>query len=989
MACQVFRNKESGEIERVINSRGKESKLFQALLKEFGNDRELALDAWAISQTESFLKENPLGRKHEATLESVMDYYEKISSVGAANFREPNLDDTIKDISGIDSRDIREQLVNDKANYIANKMLDNHSRTGKYEYKIPWSKDKIVLEGKENIKANNAKIRAFAESAVDRDRRFNKELSNSLEEFSEQATPGEKVTELPLNWSEPIKKVVGELNTNNKILHLRNGERIISYKSLKDHPKFKDLHSKFFDETDFNPMVKVYEDSVGNMHVSIFDVASERFDKNLRFDKSGAFSLAHDNPAEFARQKLSLLANEEGLRKTKLLFAAMAMKKTNPKVLFDRIVLTNTRRGGQQMSMYIPHYLSEMKKIVQVPEVMAGMGETMKKFFEDETLYDPQHYKQDYIGALVDNYRALIDKIESSAAAFTNMTPEQAKFVERLNNTIDRLNENYKEDTIFSREVETIYKDRMSQIIKKHNGDKESIRNHEDDGPEFKLLSEALEELGRRGSVRLNAKFVDLTWLQRMMKGNYNMTNPVIRWVVATTKSRLDKVGTRYQREVLERLAKPLDLLKKVHGANLAGGLVDKGWKYYDPLFIKKTMRDKEGKEVNVETGEIHFRIKQADGSYKYSDNLSITNRPSDAALDVGGHIVQMVRDYFIELKEAQGYKKKDAEEWYEENWKDGMIPVMKKRASEKVGELKITEAAKQAFERYSNSDEHFNDLASRSEYDQPHEIASRFIGQAEGGAFGGKNRASMLGFELDSNGEHILGDKAKNVDFEKNLEVVMAYLAMNTITKVEMEKIMPEFYAAQSIMYNYEKHGDADMRQTQLWLQDFMDFMVKGKRKGLFGGFTGSKNESGALKMVGKNKVHTISADNFVHSAGAMATYGMIAGNIFIDGTNLLTNIFGSVSFSVASHLANTGFFGIKEWTKAAGHYIKNRKLVDEIMKEYRVADMDLNDMVNVSRFFKTKNHFNTHHLYYLNFIGDQATRGIAFVSQMIKDGT
>ena len=56
MSCSIIRNKETNEIEKVLASNGEESLLYKKLLDtpEINGNKELALNAWAYTYTDSF-----------------------------------------------------------------------------------------------------------------------------------------------------------------------------------------------------------------------------------------------------------------------------------------------------------------------------------------------------------------------------------------------------------------------------------------------------------------------------------------------------------------------------------------------------------------------------------------------------------------------------------------------------------------------------------------------------------------------------------------------------------------------------------------------------------------------------------------------------------------------------------------------------------------------------------------------------------------------
>jgi hypothetical protein len=73
MSCQVFRNKQTNKVEKVVAKNDKESLLFKQLLKLTNNNDEVALRLWARTYTKSFTK-TQVDRNGEATIESLKDY---------------------------------------------------------------------------------------------------------------------------------------------------------------------------------------------------------------------------------------------------------------------------------------------------------------------------------------------------------------------------------------------------------------------------------------------------------------------------------------------------------------------------------------------------------------------------------------------------------------------------------------------------------------------------------------------------------------------------------------------------------------------------------------------------------------------------------------------------------------------------------------------------------------------------------------------------
>jgi len=397
-------------------------------------------------------------------------------------------------------------------------------------------------------------------------------------------------------------------------------------------------------------------------------------------------------------------------------------------------------------------------------------------------------------------------------------------------------------------------------------------------------------------------------------------------------------------------------------------------------MFIKDIAYDKDGKEYSVNTFKIYHS-----GDVRTAEQLKKGNITKEHVA-LADFIVKNMKDQVIKTRMNVEYgthdeKLKAAEAWYSNNWVEGAIPLIQKRPTQKIfgGDTvgDVVQGFKDLGMQFSQSDELY-DYITGSQDNNGYGMNDLFGWQAGPSDLGSEKRMKMMGLTYDENGRLLMREDGgtSNRNIETNLETVMNYFNMNQLLKQEMDNIMPEYMAANTLLHNYEGSKGEKFKNYISYLDRTVDYIVKNKRQGV-----------GIGIPVGSGK--KVSVDDMIHSANGLVSFGIMGGNIYADTVNFMANALSVSSMAYGQTLANLGgksdFFTYKDLMFAAKKAATNPTLMWKLVEQYRFAQMDHKDMLHRKGLQKTKKRFalfQSNWLFGLNFAGDYANRAIVLMA-------
>ena len=760
--------------------------------------------------------------------------------------------------------------------------------------------------------------------------------------------------------------------------------------------KDSEYKNSFFDSKTFDPIVTSYKTENGTTHVSLVDVTTNSLSRQLTSvseRKYLADFISNFDPNSIDLEQFRLIQTEAGLRKFNLLMLSLMIKNKNPNVVFDNISVMNPiGESKDNLSVFPQDYLVEMKSILSSKVVYDILPAELKELVDN-----PKTWEKSNVNMVTSlrSFYAMEKELYHSSGSQKAMT--KSKVYEDL---LYDLNQKAKGFDIYKGDVERIIRNRMKEVEKLHGTNENAIIQDR----EYLALSKALEFIKRKGQLSKN-KMEDIGKLSGWYDINYNIANPIAQFYINDFRIGIETAKNKFvvHQNKMRELVKNLNNNVMESMGNVMSKspvtLFDVGYKRFDRMFIKTKALNKATNElIDVNSFDIHYEL---DGFIPQKSKEALSKgEVSKEELALGGYIVKAVKDSIItKLINNRGFSVEEANDWYSTNWKDGRLPVMQRRASEKIFTKDWAKGLKEYATKFSRSNEIF-DYINESDNNNPTHVSDMFISQAGNGELGSMKRESFLGITSSKeNGGRVelIGNTKEEIErnliknqseIEQNLEVVMAYYMMNHFNKEALDPTMSTYYASMALLSDYEsKYSDKPgmggrFKNLKDYLESQKDLIVLGKRKNLSG-----KDSLGIQGVNGKSK---ITADDVLSTVSHNAAAYTLGFNVLADVKNLLVNTLQIQSFAVANSIIGARkFYGLGDVNKSVALYTSNPKLAMALSSQYKTAGMDRSDLSNKQRHFESKNQLVSDHWLYINqFGGDYLIRTLSLMAHMNKKG-
>lgn len=727
-----------------------------------------------------------------------------------------------------------------------------------------------------------------------------------------------------------------------------NIEKIFPYFNPKTDKVFKinSLEAKnegvFLDEfSDSNIIIRKQERTINGKVSYAFDIAnitSHKLstDKN---EKNLAQNLFKGKLKNFISKSLGI--NIDSSYKTTLsmevIYAAMNIKKTYPGSVISNLSVSRFRdyNGGTNIRVDFIHpanYIKNLVRISNLKELDNVLTPNLKSILRDENISDPSLYGDNYLHALLHNYKNNIPSTKNS----------QSNVIDRLQGFIDDVsNSKYKQ-------LENAIMHRLKEIM----NDPFNDQYHRD--PEYLMLAKALYSLNRGGKSMYN-DLSDMNVFERWVNVMNEQSNPFINWVFNKWNNKSFNLKKGYL-SLMDNMITITNKLKKDHhnvsGDSIVALITKHEDIYYKDLFLYKDLKDENGGEHKVNT----FMLIN-----KNADPLRWA-RLSKAQKDFINDFNSEVRKL---LKKAYKAKYKTsfeaAEKWVNDNYVEGMIPLVKGDVMSNLLKGNFKGGIGSMFDSFMNNAEYFNGEIN-TEYT---EFPDMFLNQFGKGMYGTSVRAEMLGINQDTD----IVDISQNSRMEADLKNVFAFYSMHVLKKEAMDDVIDTWRIAKAILMNQEDVTSKTQKNNINVMEDIIKANVFGEKIKL--------GDSAAERA----------ANKALQAANTITTYGLLAFSPVSDAANFVGVTFGALVDATAN-LGTDRFslgdlaFGMKQW-------VKNPKKLMKIMTEFQIINMDEMDLIHSEIWKGNKFKIISKETGFMgNFLGDYGVRAVILAAQMKKDG-
>lgn len=772
-----------------------------------------------------------------------------------------------------------------------------------------------------------------------------------------------------------------EYGSNNAI------HKLSKLKEMKAiYPGLENLNISGFEGSDPYVVIHSTPDASGKgiYDISLFDISA----KNLNFMGRGLGpdALITDNFEEsrYARGKGVLhKANLRAAKQVILTTQMMAIKKNNPTVsirkagVIELIPYRGTRRNAGKV-YYTPIDMNTIAPAVKVlseaQHFRALLSEEIKNVLDTPSLYEVETYTPDYLEMLRTSWENKYNNLE-------NYYGDESVGAKIMKKRLTVLQE-YMNNRETLPELLRAIRAQKEYIVKRRNLTSEAAKFGDIEHRMLVAIENSITAI-RQSSKRTTSnfftrKFKTVFQHEGLDVQNYNniMLNIYAR-IVDEFKEGIKDLNEK-TKPFTEGMS--IDKAKRL--------VQDTSDNYFKHMFITENV---DGVEVN--TGRIHWdkndpktKVAMAQGTIKQAD-LDFANYILDL---IEKNMKALIRQKY--LKENRYTLSKDGEPdmelidkavdyEYAKNWTRGIVPVMTKTPNQMIlsGNGKMMMAGfKKWFDQVANPMELFTELIDVSgESEVGETVGSVFLKQIQHSsneAYGGDYRLKLLGLEYN-NGGLMLMDETQNKAMSMNLYTIAKYLIMDEVRKRNIENdLLPAYTNAvmTSIAHEYASpEGDFNIQR---------DILKDSFTKNIEGRNPSRKDEKNMRKFAA-----------FIRMFIRATTFNGVALSATVTATSAVANLYERTSNALANTAGNPyDMANIKEEAMAVKEIMRNMKKVKALEQKYQVVESDLYEQLGNQKYDITRMSLLDANFWHIgNRVTDLTARRVAFVAQMIHDGT
>lgn len=732
----------------------------------------------------------------------------------------------------------------------------------------------------------------------------------------------------------------------------------------------------------YDPIIALHESPEGTTDISIFDITSFGLnDKGLNPEGNNLFANFGYTDSSAYLNQISFKNSEAGIRQFYLALLTMKMRHISNKIKFKDIAILGLRYDSIDPRYVIMQsdVIPSVRAIRTIQPFMDLIPEELKVVINNKNL-DKDKFDQ----PILNSYRAFLKTQHENKLKLYDGNEAYVIYEKEAVSMVDA----YKMGMASPQEFVDMLKNRM-HMLQNQVQDKGGVYDNE----EYKMVSEVLASV-RYGSLERNTT-KDTSYLGHLFKNLFDVSSDLVQWARNEIGIALNYIQDKlfsFKKEHDVQLTKLSDALKGSGVWDVISPtkerVLDIGGDRFKRLFKKRqAIDDKTKSSVEITVNEIHFNENDPE-TRKAISNGSITK----AEVAYGKWIVEQIKEMYIDLimhenrfvdrmqKLPEDQRRIKAEQRYNSEWKDGLIPVVKKSFSEKIATLEGKGGIKQFWKEMANTDMLYHDQEYGKQEMANVEVFNGFyteLGSSGIGShktyLGSSQRLEKMGLAYDATGGLSLINMDENKNVSTNLENIMDYFMMMGYRKMKMDTdVLPIVNAARTLLFMRQKAGD--QKNNLASLNVMVDRLVHGKK--------GSDDPLG------------IDVDPIVNTALAVASFNGLAYNVPVWAASFLMNQSQAWTFAISNGLAKSSkFFTQKEAAEAMQKITTSTREFNKmlaIMKYYHVADMSERDLTSHPRHKKFgKQLWKSHYAHIGGWATDYTARGWVMMSQMIHDGS
>jgi len=767
------------------------------------------------------------------------------------------------------------------------------------------------------------------------------------------------------------------------------GGRIIRYSDLQkmtvNHPDLAKALTDTF--KGYDPYIVIHNqgmDKNGKIvyDLSIFDIHIGSLNFRGRGLSKGALLTNNFVPDRVAkREGVSYGASVRGVHKLNLGLLSMKLKRSMPagtiKIRRTSVFEVTPFSGRKDEYGKVMNSPVSMEEIIPIVNVLAGsdynnqIPEELRSVLNDADLTDINIYQPDYLDMVNSWWMDLREGMEGD--------PRYEGYEERMDTNLKEI-QNYLETGNYTGLLRVI-RARQEWLVSQYG-----LKNNDERATnvEYRMLSQLAMEL--TNYVQTN-DMKSQNAVQTLILTQYDLKNPLIQNYTARQGIAFAKIVEQFKTFTRELDQKTEQFIKDGNvNPNLAKKILsDPSNDYFRRLFITEVV---DGQEVNV--GRLHWDKNDPRTRKALNDNqitlkdLEYTNYILDAVeRNLKGLIKQNMKSNPQYMNEDgttdTGKINEKADQDFRSNWTRGMVPVMYNSVTQMLGNKnQIGMAFKKMLNQAVYQQDIFDDMIQISaNHDDLDTIHSLFYGQVanvNNPEYGGEQRVKMMGLQIND-GVVSVEDKRTNEALSYNLYTMMKYLSMDNIQKKVIEdEVLPAWNDAVIVAKAHEIFKNRDMSEVIKYLE-----------------LNKSKNVTGRHEVEDKQ-------DKVLHNASAAANAVLrvtsiagVAWNLSVAITSLVANQYEITSNAMANKTGNAYDMATPTQTmRAMKEVTGNFKKVKAIEDLYQIIEQDRSSVINNQKYDKTRSQmWNDNVSQAGNRLGDIFYRRVAFVAQMIHDGT
>lgn len=785
----------------------------------------------------------------------------------------------------------------------------------------------------------------------------------------------------------------------NELKTLMRYQKGTVYKSLQSMVMDNEISLDLNLLGEYNPIVAIHYDKDGTMFLDLFDVTRSMFTSVDQSSKKGMSILGNLVNSSYALRNGVGLSNDFVSRSTALLNLVTNMIAANNYnvVIKDAtlIKMSSYAKGNEAkvQAHSIDHVYAKqnLRNIVRFEDISENMNPDLKAYFMMDNVPNNEF---NYVKFLIDFYRNNEDVYEKSDPNRYGIKKMREALSEYESNVLDK------------NELVGLIEARLSKLHKIGLEDGNAIHD-------IKTEHQMLMELYRSASLlskmshQLNS-FSDIKFMDKNLMNNSSISQEQVQEAREILDRSSHKIVSKMQ-SINKDFDKKVFQKYRSYFTSQKGNtsiIRNENFLFYEPAMA--TVKDINGNERKAgyilwTTDSKQDRIFAEQAKAKLSNgtitqdlldaNKWMVEQITDRYVRMIMHQLQMNYGNYFNYTTKKGMNEKEAYEFAKNelftkyHYREGMIPIIPKRISERLYAGEVGKGIKRSIDNITSEDDlsyilPINENESKYFVDNIEDIFMEQIGRSTSvekySRLGQTNFMNKIGLRemVNNEGEYYYD----TVDIDG---------AMNDGFTMDMQTAFKSFMLIGERKMEYEQHALPYLNGLYVELE--MNKQLKGQNADSLTEYLSDYLRQTVVNERKKVKGLSDKTEKTIGMATKLTTARTMFANMNIAQISAFQNFANAVTEAVASDMVGHFQFGKKEMLEASAKFFSDYGKMTELAARFQIVNAS--EMESITHFYKgykgNKQLLSTFMASLPNWATDFYARVVVMAAQMMKDGT